>query len=173
MELIFLDHLQSIRTTVLDHFFVFMTHLGDFGLIWVGLAVLLFIFKKTRHIGIMITIALFLSLLITNGLLKNLLQRPRPFNHRELVLLIKTPLDYSFPSGHTSISFAAAFILIQERFKVKGVPIYVLLTILACLISFSRLYLYVHYPSDVLVAIIIGLICAKLSKNIYNQWIKP
>lgn len=102
----------------------------------------------------MSALALLGSLIINNLILKNLIARIRPYEIiNGLVPLIEKPTDYSFPSGHTGSSFAAACILYRKLPKRFGIPA----LLLAMLIGFSRLYLGVHYPSDVLFGIISGV----------------
>jgi undecaprenyl-diphosphatase len=115
--------------------------------------------KKTRYISFIVLGALLLNALLGEVVLKNLIQRARPFaGTTKESLLIAKPLSYSFPSGHTASSFAAAGVL-SCYFK-KYAPVFF---ILASLIAFSRLYLYVHYPTDVLGGIILGLISSRIA----------
>ncbi len=153
-EFSFLDFLDIIRCNFLDSVFVFITHLGDKGYIWIAMAALLLIFKKTRKIGVCVAIALIFGVLVGNAALKPLIARTRPFDARQgIELLINAPKDYSFPSGHTLSSFAGAGVVFWFN-KKYAIPCFVL----AFLIAFSRLYLYVHYPTDVLGGVVIGLI---------------
>ncbi len=130
----------------------FFTDIGEGGLIWLLFAVLLLARKETRRYGLVLAVALLLSLLFCNILLKNLVARPRPFTVQEIDLLIAAPGGYSFPSGHTSASFAGATVIWFWRRKWGGAAF-----VLAALIGFSRLYFYVHYPSDVLGGIFLGI----------------
>lgn len=112
----------------------------------------------------MVVAALFLATLLGEEIMKNLMQRPRPFiDHPAFSLIIPTPLSFSFPSGHTTSSFAVAGVLATKIKKYK----YIFL-ILAMAISFSRLYLLVHYPSDVIVGIILGLTCSFIVIKIFT-----
>lgn len=145
---------EAIRNPILTPFFTALTWLGDGGRIWIVIAVLLLIFKKTRKLGCMVALALLGSLLINNMLLKNLVARTRPYDAIEgLVPLVAKPTDYSFPSGHTAAAFAAASVLYRKLPKSIGIPT----ILLALLISLSRLYVGVHYPSDVLCGMISGI----------------
>jgi undecaprenyl-diphosphatase len=150
---------EFIRNPILTPIVVFITGLGNGGRIWILISLLLLIPKKTRKIGIMSIAALLGSLLINNLLLKNLVARTRPYEVIEnLQLLVNPAHDYSFPSGHTGSSFASAMVLYQELPKKYGVPA----IILAVLIALSRLYVGIHYPSDVLVGAITGILIAKI-----------
>lgn len=153
-------------------FWIIITHLGDRGLIWIVFTIVLLAFKKTRAIGRLCALSLLCSLLITNAALKELFARARPFELIEMDLLISAPVDHSFPSGHTSAAFAFAFVLLKERFHIGRWPLDRIALTLASLMAFSRLYFYVHYPSDVLGGIIIGYICSVLSVHLM-AWLKP
>ena len=164
-----LDFIQSnIRNIFLDKIMPFITYLGSGGLIWIFVALLLIFIKKYRLCGIEMITGLLTGLLIGNIILKNLVMRERPcWINESIDMLISVPKDYSFPSGHTMTSFAAAVILYYMNKKI-GIAAYVL----AAIIAFSRLYLYVHYPSDVLAGIILGIITSFISIRIYNYFKK-
>ena len=157
---------NHIANPVLDVIFTFITHLGDAGILWIAAAVIMLFFKKTRKCGIMMGVALLLGLILGNGIAKNLFGRVRPFNldgaygSMKTVenLLISKPGDKSFPSGHTLGSFEAAFtvFICNKKF---GTP----MIVLAALIAFSRLYLYVHFPTDIFVGILLALLNAFLA----------
>lgn len=151
---------EHLRCGVLTPFFKFITATGDKGLIWILLALLLLIPKKTRKVGIMCLVALVGSLIVNNGIIKNLVQRTRPYEVVDgLKRLIVAQRDYSFPSGHTGSSFAAAIVMYKKLPKKYGIPA----VIYASLIAFSRLYIGVHYPTDVLFAVISGFFIALAS----------
>lgn len=153
-----LDFIRNHLTcSPLDTIVPLITRLGDGGIFWIALAVLLLIPRKTRKLGVAMAISMILDLLLCNILLKPLVARIRPYDLREVALLIEAPHDYSFPSGHTAVSFAAAGALtfMKARGKVPAL-------VLAALIALSRLYLYVHYPTDVLGGVLVGLLCGFL-----------
>lgn len=156
-ELSVLDAIAACRNPVLDAFFSAITHLGDAGILWIVLALSLLCIRKTRPLGVCMALALILDLLLCNLMLKPLVGRIRPFALREVALLIKAPQDASFPSGHAAASFAAAGVLALRRSKL-AIPA----LILAITIAFSRLYLYIHFPTDVLGGMLVGLLCAAL-----------
>lgn len=146
------EHLVS---PVLDVIFSIITHLGDAGLFWIALTVLLLCFKSTRRAGVSMAISLIFSLLVTNLFLKPLVDRPRPYALKAIDLRITPPSDPSFPSGHTSASFSAALALFWHD-KKKGTPALVL----AVLIGFSRLYFYLHFFTDVLAGSLVGFLAS-------------
>lgn len=155
---------QHLRNEFLDRIFPFITVLGNEGIIWILIALLFLITKKYRKYGVMLSISLILCLLIGNITLKPLVARIRPYDiNTAITLLISKPLDYSFPSGHTLSSFAAAIIIFYTD-KRMGIPA----LILASLIAFSRLYLYVHYPSDILFGIILACIISFSVIKVYQ-----
>ncbi len=146
--------IDKLHNPFLDRIMIFITHLGDSGIFWIILALVLIYFKKTRKCGIHVIIALLIGVIIGNLLIKNIVARNRPcWIDESISLLIKNPDDYSFPSGHTLASFIAST-MIFLHYKKWGIPC----LILATLIAFSRLYLFVHFPTDVLAGIIIGTI---------------
>ena len=146
---------ESVRNPVLDKIMIFITSLGDKGMIWILATVLLLIPKKTRKAGMVSAVALLGSLLFNNMLIKNIVQRPRPYvTLEDLRIIIPRPSEYSFPSGHSSSSFAAAVSFYRLLPKKLGIPAIVL----AGLIAFSRLYVGVHYPTDVLAGALMGIV---------------
>lgn len=152
-ELDFLDLLQRLRAPVLDEILCFITKLGNAGGIWIAFCAALFACPKTRRCSLAVGLALILDALLCNVALKPLFARVRPCDVNSAVtLLIPRPADYSFPSGHTAASFAVVAALFFA-----GKPKLALLTlVLAVLMAFSRMYLYVHYPTDILGGILVG-----------------
>lgn len=154
IEFQILDFIQSIRTPVLDMVMWFITKLGDSGAVWIFLAVILLLKPQKRKTGMILLAALCVDLILCNGILKNLFDRVRPCDVNSSVqLLIARPIDSSFPSGHTAVSFAAVAALWFAGEKRLWKPALAL----AALIAFSRMYLYVHYPTDILGGIIAGI----------------
>lgn len=148
---------EYIRQDWMEGFWKCITSLGDSGWFWIVLSFLLMLPRQTRWIGITSLAALVIGALITNVTLKNLVARTRPYEMiDDLILLIEKQGDYSFPSGHTCASFAAAGVYWRMMPKKIAVP----LLVLASLIAFSRLYVGVHYPSDVLGGLLSGLFAA-------------
>ena len=166
-DLPILDWIQTnLQSGFMDFIMPIITLFGDAGIFWMIWAAALVFFPKTRKIGLGMAFAMALGLLICNVTLKPLVGRMRPYDYQiqELgktwndillagKLLVETPHDFSFPSGHTIASFEACTVLMIND-KRMGIPA----TILAILIAFSRLYLYVHYPTDVLFSVFAGIL---------------
>lgn len=145
---------EHIRNAICDPIFQGITHLGDAGIFWILLTVLLLCFKKNRKAGIYSACALLGSLIVNNLILKNLVNRTRPYEVVEgLKCLVGPAHDASFPSGHTGASFASAVAMCRQIPKKSAV----LLILLAALIAFSRLYIGIHYPTDVLGGLVTGI----------------
>lgn len=143
---------EKLSCGFLDYVMPRLTSIGNGGFIWLVSAALMLISRKYRRNGIELLSGLAGSVVIGNLLLKNLIARQRPCWINEAVnLLIAVPTDYSFPSGHTMSSFVAAAIIMHTN-KKWGIAAY----ILAALIAFSRLYLYVHFPTDIIAGAVIG-----------------
>lgn len=152
MELSVLHFIQSLRSDLFDHLMLLISSLGNFGAIWIALAALLLILSGFRRSGLAVSIALAIDFVVVNLILKPLVGRERPcdINVPEDMLLACLS-DHSFPSGHTAAAFSAAVALILCH---KKVGIFAL--ILAFMMGFSRLYLFVHYPSDVIAGALLG-----------------
>ena len=156
---------ESVRNPILDNLMIFITSLGNGGMIWIAATIVLLIPKKTRKAGIMSAVALLGSLIINNNIVKNIVQRPRPFvTFTDLQIIIPIPSEFSFPSGHTSSSFAAAAVFYRHLPKKLGLPS----VILAGLIGFSRLYVGVHYPTDVIAGVLMGILLSYLAEFLVN-----
>ena len=154
---------QAHRTPVLDGIMTFITSLGNGGFIWVLLTVGLLARKKTRKAGVMMAAALALNAVLVNLLLKNIFARVRPFEALSgFSVIVRRPADWSFPSGHSSSSIAAAFVALRRLPRKVGVPAMVL----AGLICISRVYVGAHYPTDVIGGVVVGLLCGWLAEKI-------
>lgn len=166
IEIKILDWIQGMRTPLGDVLMPFITKLGDAGAIWILLAFFLLFLPKTRRSGAVLLAALCVDVVLCNGILKNLFGRVRPCDVNAAVgLLIERPQDFSFPSGHTAASFAsvAALYFCGEK------RLWKLALLLAVLIAFSRLYLYVHYPTDILGGILVGVFSAYIGLKIMER----
>ena len=158
---------NHIRNPILTPIFRFITVLGNCGMIWILLIAIMLCFKKTRMLGVLSLLTLILSFVIDNIILKNLIERARPFNViSNLQVLIIKPTDFSFPSGHTASSFGVAGTIFLYGYRKCGA----LALILAASIGFSRIYLGVHYPSDVLFGIMVGLGLSYLVSNCFTYF---
>lgn len=149
-----LDAIQNIRSGFTDRLMVFITHLGDKGIIWLIAAAILLCIRRYRKCAVTVLLGLLMQRLTGNLIIKNIVRRSRPCWISPIAdMLIRIPKDYSFPSGHTMSCFTAITILMLWD-KRLGIPA----LILGCAISFSRLYLYVHFPTDVLCGAVLGIL---------------
>ncbi len=179
------EFVSSIRTGVLDVIMEYYTYLGEAGIIWILIGLALLITKKYRKAGVAVLISLLCMEILNNEVLKELIARPRPFNlvteytkrgiYPEMVAewqaryvfpeLVHRPSSFSFPSGHTSSAFTAAMAVWIGTKKAKfGIPMF----IAAAIMGFTRLYLQVHYCSDVLGGAVVGIIYALIGYAIAN-----
>ena len=151
------------RTAALDGFFLAVTKIaGPYGQLWVIIAAVLLVFKKTRKAGTAVLLAYAAVFLIGQYGLKNLISRPRPCQiDLDFVLLVDRPSSSSFPSTHSAWAFGAATAIFM-RHKKAGVAV----LIAAALIAFSRLYLFLHFPTDVLAGIALGV-----ALGVFAHWI--
>lgn len=160
-----MDLIQNLRCPFLDFLIPRVTALGNGGMIWILISLIMCINKKYRKTGITVLAALLTGFIICNIIIKPLAARPRPcWIDTSVPILIDVPSDYSFPSGHTLSSFIAAFVLLfsGNRFGYAAV-------VLAALIAFSRLYLYVHFPSDVLGGIFLAALISYVVLGVSNK----
>lgn len=158
---------QRLRCPALDLPMTVLSRMDDLGLVWIVLALLLLLRKQSRRCGILMLCALLLETLLCVGLLKHLFARPRPFTMLEqIVLLVPPETGPSFPSGHAASSFACALLLSCCYGKRAGIPS----CLLALFISFSRIYVGVHYPGDVLAGIVTGLLSGALVLLVSRLW---
>ena len=160
---------EHLSCKAMDVLMKCITFLGEAGWFWILLGIALVAFPKTRRVGVTVLSALVICLVVCNLTVKPLVARIRPFDLKEGIdLIIKKPGDYSVPSGHTAASFAAAAALFAYHKKWGTGAL-----IVAALIAFSRLYLYVHYPSDVFAGLLLGLLAAAIAyyivKTVYDK----
>ncbi len=167
----FLIAVQEIHTPFLDTFFKFFTSLGNAGLICIILTLIMLTMKKTRFCGISCALSLIYDLLLCNIILKPLFERPRPYefftDFSAEALIISAPSDFSFPSGHTAACFAFSAALFMHNKKL-GIIAYVF----SAIMGFSRLYLGVHYPTDIFGGIIVGIVCGIIAYHTNCKFIK-
>jgi len=165
---------DNLQCGFMDGFMKFVTLFGEAGIFWIATALVCLFFRKTHKTGLGMGIALLIGLVVCNLVLKKVIQRPRPYDYEwdHFKVLIELKIsglgDFSFPSGHTIACFEASVVLMLMH-KKMGIPA----LILAILVSFSRLYLYVHYPTDVIVSVILGsafaLIASGLADIIWSK----
>ena len=187
----FLLYIQEyIRSDFLNPIMKVLTHSGDKGILLIVLILALLFIPRTRAIGIMSTISIVIEALLNNVLLKNLIARTRPYDEIEgLINLVGRQSDYSFPSGHTGAAFAVAGAMLvvalfglpmiektgefkREDLSLTFKLISVILIMYATLLAFSRMYVGVHYPTDVLCGLLLGLGTSAVAYLIYQVAIK-
>lgn len=145
---------ENVHSAFLTMFFRIVTLLGEGGIFWIAVAVILLFFKKTRRSGICIGASLLIGVIVGNGIIKNVIARPRPYDAIAGIESVVSHLsDYSFPSGHSLCCFEAATALAMNRTK-WAIPAYVG----AVLVAVSRLFLFVHYPTDVICGALLGVL---------------
>ncbi len=155
---------EHLKNPVMDHVMVFFTSLGNAGFLWLFIAILLLFSKRYQKCSVYLLTAIFFAMFFGDEVLKPLIGRMRPISKFPTIeLLIKSPGSFSFPSGHAMVGFASATVLYycNRRF---GLIAYVI----ASLIAFSRIYLFVHYPSDTLGGIVFGVLTAIFTIHILN-----
>ncbi len=150
---------ENFRGGVGDKIWTLFSLLGNNGMLWITIAVILLFFRKTRRAGAAMLTALLIGAIFGNVVIKNLVMRPRPFvSHPELIPLLDPGDEWSFPSGHTLTGFAASAALYSFHIKSGSCAF-----VIAVLIAFSRLYACVHYPTDVIAGALIGVVCGMVS----------
>lgn len=169
MELDILLYINThLKNDFLDFLMPVISFFSDKGWLWIALAVVLLFTKKYRRYGVALSIGLVLCLVIGNIILKPLIARPRPYDvYSGVELLVEKLSDYSFPSGHTYSAFLGATILFFMNRKI-GYAAFAF----AVLTAFSRLYLFVHYPTDVLMGIVMGVSFALFSMYLVKTFEK-
>lgn len=160
--------IQKIHTPWLDRVMVLITSLANHGELWIGLGLLFICFAKTRRMGVVMLVSIVLGYGTGNLVLKNLFARSRPcWIQPQVPLLVPVPRDYSFPSGHTLVSFEGAAAILGHH-RIWGVGA----MILAAVIAFSRLYLFVHFPTDILGGMVLGMVTSQVGARVVSGYIK-
>lgn len=161
---------ECVRQGVLDPLVKLYTTLGNAGIVWIVVSVAMLCWKPTRRAGATALCAMVLGLLCTNVVLKHLVSRPRPYTVVEgLIPLLTSGDPNSFPSGHTCAAFAAGVAWFGTA-KKGGWRAAALIQ--AVLMGLSRLYVGVHYPSDVLAGAVIGTLCGLGGLWLVDRWEK-
>ncbi len=159
-----LSKIIGVRKNWLNRLMIFVTTIGNHGIVWFMLAIPMLFFYELRRTGMSIIMAMAVAFLSGEMIIKHLVKRNRPCKSVEKEkMLIRIPIDYSFPSGHSTSSFAVFTVILLTMPQIC-IPVF----ILASMIAFSRMYLQVHYPSDVACGIIIGMICGYVSVKYLN-----
>lgn len=149
---------KYVQNKYLDRLMPTITSMGSLGIIWIMMAIALILDEPYRMVGTVVILTLIISTVVGEGIVKHTVRRVRPCNHQNSFnLLVSKPMSYSFPSGHTLSSFAVAEVLSAYFVEYK-----LIFMTMAFLIALSRIYLYVHYPTDVIAGIVIGILCSKL-----------
>lgn len=151
---------DNLRSGILTPVMVFLSRIADYGMVWIFIGIILLCMRGTRKAGTAVALSMITNLLALNLVLKNLVDRIRPYEVIDgLTRLVPAEKSFSFPSGHAGHAFAAAVVIYAMLPKKYGIPA----LILAVLIAFSRLYVGVHYPTDVLAGSLIGTVIALLA----------
>lgn len=157
---------EHLRCAALDPVMKFLSTIGNSGAFWIALTVALLIFRRTRRVGACCAGAMILTFLVVNCALKPLVARVRPYDlFQEISILVRPERDFSFPSGHSASSFACAWALFRASPRKYGAPALAL----AGLIALSRLYVGVHYPTDVLAGVALGILLAELALRLIRR----
>ena len=152
------------KNRFIDKLMIAVTLSGELGIIWIIISFFLFSRTKYTKEAIMVLLAIALASILGEGIIKHIVKRKRPFIKNNIIkLMIAQPGTYSFPSGHTASSFAAATVFIRTDMRLTY-----LIVVIAILISFSRLYLRVHYLSDVIGGIILGVFSGTIVVMIFK-----
>ena len=157
---------ENVRNPVLDALLIPFTLANNAGILCIAIIAVFLYFKKLRKVGILMGISLILEFLLTNLLIKNAVARIRPYEVIDgLTLLVGKATDYSFPSGHTGSAFALAVVILMVMPGKYGI----LALSLAVLMGFSRLYVGIHYPGDVLGGMILGIITSVIAVKCFEK----
>lgn len=166
MELQILHMIQGWHRDWLSDIMIFFSTIGNGGICWIAVCLVLLLVPRTRKCGIVMAVSMLLTMIVGNEIIKKVVARPRPCAvDRGVTLLIPFPSQYSFPSGHTSNSFSAA-VSIFLFYRKPGI----IALVVAGIIAFSRMYLFVHYPTDILGGILLGTLDAILVFGCLRKW---
>ena len=155
---------ENMTSEFMDGFMSFISMLGDGGMIWIVLGIALLCFKKTRICGVFVLLSMLLGFLMGNVALKNIFGRMRPYDKFGVDIIIPPLSDYSFPSGHTLSSFAAALAIYKTDKRYGAAAL-----VFASLMAFSRLYLFVHYPTDIVGGIALAFLSSYRAEKIMQK----
>lgn len=157
--------LQELHSPIMDKIMIFITQLGDDGLFWIGIGIVCLVMKKHRRMGLQVLMSMLFTFIIGNLILKNLFARQRPCAiDPSIELIIPYPSEFSFPSGHTMNGVTAAMALFLNNKKI-GIPA----LMIAALIAFSRMYHFVHFPTDILGGFCVGFTVAIIVNYVFDK----
>lgn len=157
---------ENMRTDLMTIIMKAITRLGNGACLWIVLAIMFLVIGKTRKVGVTSVLALVITFVVVNLGIKNMVARTRPYEVVEgLINLVDKQKDFSFPSGHAAHAFAVGVVILILMPRKVGVPIFVI----AILMAYSRLYIGVHYPTDVIAGILLGTAIALISIFIVNK----
>ena len=166
IEFAFLDYLQTLRTPFLDQLMLYITAFVGDGEVVVAFGIVLLCFKRTREAGLTLLIAMLIAFLLSSLGLKKLFARIRPCNINTAVdMLVARPHSFSFPSGHTTQAFA----LFMSMYFTKMKKLFIVTACIGLVICFSRMYLYVHFPTDILGGAVVGTLSAYIAWKIVGK----
>ena len=166
-EFTILNYIQTLRFGALDACMLLLSQLADKGLLWLALAAVLVAVRRTRRAGVALLVALMLGHVLGNGALKHIFARVRPCNVNPAVnLLLARPHSYSLPSGHACLAFCTIATLYLAHLRALLWPALAV----GLLVCFSRMYLYVHFPTDILAGAALGCLCAYISWRLVALW---
>lgn len=161
-----LEWIQGISSPGMDTAMLCVTYSATSAVLWLVLAFLLTCSRRYRKMGVAVIVSVLVAYVVVDVVMKPLIDRPRPFEFADVALLVDAPTTSSFPSGHTASSFAAATaILVYDRRAGAVAVLY------AALVGFSRLYLFVHWPTDVLAGAAVGIAVALLAIRFMDRWV--
>lgn len=161
---------ENFRKDTLTAFMKFFTRLNNYGIMAIGAVVLFLLFQKYREVGAVMGLSLLIQVVLNNLILKNVIARPRPYEVSDaVILLIEKARDYSFPSGHTGSVFAVTFVIWFLLRKELPIAAFLAVTVSA-LMGFSRIYVGIHYPSDVLGGVLLGLFSAVITIRLVERY---
>ena len=165
MEFEILYAIQDLHREWLTPIMYFFTTVGEAGICWIIVSIVLALIPKTRKCGLTMMLSMAITFVLGNLVLKNLIARPRPCAIDKTVeLLIPFPKEYSFPSGHSANGFSASVVILMYH-RIPGI----IAILCACIIAFSRMYFFVHYPTDILGGMALGTIDALISMAIVKK----
>lgn len=158
--------MDGIGSPMLDSIMSAITGIATHAIVWFAICFLMLFGRRSRRYVVPVVISIVLAYVISDFILKPCIDRVRPFEELGLEIIVSAPVTSSFPSGHTASSFAAAVALwfYDRRLGIPAVT-------LAALVAVSRVYLLVHWPTDVIAGAILGIVCAVAVHIIWSRMV--